>query len=87
MYSLPDIIRLIKLSRMRWAGNVACMHIGFWWESQKKRLQGRPMCRLEDNIKMDLREIEWGGLDWISLPQDRSQLQAVLNMLINLWVP
>jgi hypothetical protein len=44
------------------------MHIGYWWESQKERDQGR---RWVDNIKMDLREIRWGGMDWIDLAVDR----------------
>jgi hypothetical protein len=52
------------------------MHIGFWWESQKER---RPRRRWEDNIKMDLREIGWGGLDWIDLAQDRDQWLALVN--------
>jgi hypothetical protein len=46
------------------------MHIGYWWENQKKPL-GRPRCRLMDNIKMDLRGIGWGGMDWTDLAQDR----------------
>jgi hypothetical protein len=57
MYSSPNIIRIIKSRRMRWAGHVARgMHIGYWWESQKRPL-GRPGRRWVDNIKMDLREI------------------------------
>jgi hypothetical protein len=38
-----------------------------------KRALGKPRCRWEDNIKMDLREIEWGGMDWIDLAQDGDQ--------------
>jgi hypothetical protein len=45
------------------------MHIGFWWESRKER----PRRRWEDNIKMDLREVGWVGMDWIDLAQDRDQ--------------
>jgi hypothetical protein len=40
-----------------------------------------------DNIKMDLREIGWGGMGWIDLAQDREQWRAFVNMVINLWVP
>jgi hypothetical protein len=40
-----------------------------------------------DNIKMDLREIGWGGIDWIVLFQDREQWRALANMVINLQVP
>jgi hypothetical protein len=36
---------------------------------------------------MDLREIEWGGIDWIVLAQDRDQCRALVNMVMNFWVP
>jgi hypothetical protein len=42
-----------------------------------KRLLGRPRRRWEDNIIMVLREIEWGGLDWIDLAQDTNQWRAL----------
>jgi hypothetical protein len=48
---------------------------------------GRPRRRWEDNIKMDLREIGWGGMDWMYLAQDRDQWRAVVNTVINLRVP
>jgi hypothetical protein len=41
----------------------------------------------EDNIKMDLREIGWGGMDWIDLAQERDQWRALVNMVMNLRVP
>jgi hypothetical protein len=40
-----------------------------------------------DNIKMDVREVEWGGMDWIDLAQDRCQWRALLNTVMNLQVP
>jgi hypothetical protein len=40
-----------------------------------------------DNIKMDLREIGWGGMDWIYLAQDRDHWKALVNTVMNLWVP
>jgi hypothetical protein len=40
-----------------------------------------------DNIKMDLREIEWGGMNWIDLSQDRDQWRALVNTARNLRVP
>jgi hypothetical protein len=52
-----------------------------------KRPLGRPRRKWEDNIKMDLREIAWGGMDWIDLAQDRDQWRALVNTVINLRVP
>jgi hypothetical protein len=40
-----------------------------------------------DNIKMDLREIRWGGMDWIDLVQDRDQWRVFVNTGMNLRVP
>jgi hypothetical protein len=52
-----------------------------------KRPLGRPRYRWVNNIKMDLREIGWGGMDWIDLTQDREQWRALVNMVMNLLVP
>jgi hypothetical protein len=52
-----------------------------------KRPLGRPRCRWVDNIKMDLSEIGWDGMDWIDLAQYRDQWRALVNMVMNLWVP
>jgi hypothetical protein len=52
-----------------------------------KRLVGRPRCRWVDNIKMDLREIEWGRMESIDLAQDRDHWRVLLNMVNNLLVP
>jgi hypothetical protein len=52
-----------------------------------KRPLGRPRRRWVDNIKMDLREIEWDGLDWIDMAQDRYQSRALVNTVLNLRVP
>jgi hypothetical protein len=49
-----------------------------------KRPLGRPRCRWEDNIKMDLREIEINGANWIWLAQDIVQWQAFVNIVMNL---
>jgi hypothetical protein len=55
-------------------------------KSEGKRPLGRPRRRRVDNIKMDLREIEWDGRDWIELAQDRDQWRALLNTAMNLRV-
>jgi hypothetical protein len=52
-----------------------------------KRPLGRPRRRWEDNIRMDLRNIGWGGMDWIDLVQDRDQWRAVVTTVMNLRVP
>jgi hypothetical protein len=52
-----------------------------------KRPLGRPRRRWVDNIKMDLREIGWGGMDWTNLDQDRDQWRALVNTVMNLQVP
>jgi hypothetical protein len=46
----------------------------------------RPRRRWEDNIRMDLGEIGWGGIGWIDLAQDRDQWRALVNMVMNLRV-
>jgi hypothetical protein len=52
-----------------------------------KRPLGRPKRRWVDNIKIDLREIGWYGMDWIDLAQDRDQWGVLVNALMNLRVP
>jgi hypothetical protein len=52
-----------------------------------KRTLGRQRCRWVDNIKMDLIEIGWGGMDWIDLIQDRDQLRVLVNTMKNIQVP
>jgi hypothetical protein len=93
LYSLPNIMRMMKLRRMRWAGHVARMGetrnayrllVG---KPEGKRPLGRPRRRWVDNIKMDLGEIGWDGMDWIELAQDRDQWRAVVNTVMNVRVP
>jgi hypothetical protein len=55
--------------------------------TEGKRPLGRPRRRLVDNIKMDLREIGWDGMDWIEVAVDRDQWRAVVNTVMNLRVP
>jgi hypothetical protein len=51
-----------------------------------RRLLGRPRLRWEDNIKMDLQEVGWGGMDWIDMAQDRDRWWAVVSAVMNLRV-
>jgi hypothetical protein len=52
-----------------------------------KRPLGRPRHRWVDKIKMNLKEIGWGGMDWINLAQDRDQWRALVSTVMNLRVP
>jgi hypothetical protein len=73
LYSSPNIVRVIKSRRMRWAGHVARMGEGsgvyrvLVGRPEGKRPLGRSKRRWEDNIKMDLREIGIDGANWIQL--------------------
>jgi hypothetical protein len=79
LYSSLNIVRVIKSRRMRWAGHVAGMGEGrgvygiLVGRTEGKRPLGRPRCRWEHNIKLDLREIGMDGVSWIRLAQDRVQ--------------
>jgi hypothetical protein len=78
---------------MRWAGHVA--RIGdrrnayriLVGKPEERRPLGRPRRRWMDNIKIDLREIGWDGMDWIDLAQDRDRWRALVNMVLNLRAP
>ena len=78
---------------MRWAGHVVCMGreeaysrflLG---KPENKRPLGRPRHRWEDNTKMDLQEVECGGMDWIDLAQVRDRWQGFVSAVMNLRVP
>jgi hypothetical protein len=59
----------------------------FGGKPEGKRPFGRPRRRWEDNIKMDLQEVELGGMDWIKLAQDSDRWRALVNAIMNLRVP
>jgi hypothetical protein len=54
---------------------------------EENRSLGRPRSRWEDNIKIDLRDVECGGVDWIGLAQDRDRWRALVTAIMNLRVP
>jgi len=92
LYSSPDFIRVIKSKRMRWARHVARMGAMksacnvLMGKPEWKNLFGRPRRRWEDNMRMDLKETGWEGMDWFHLAQDRDHWQAVINTGMNLRV-
>jgi hypothetical protein len=84
---------MMKSRMMRWTEHVARMGekrnayrilVG---KLEGKRPLGKPRRRWEDNIKLYLREIVWSGMDWIDMAQDREQLRALVNTVMNLRVP
>jgi hypothetical protein len=74
--------------RVRWAGRVARLEkrnayrilVG---KPEAKRPLGRPIRIWVDNIKMDIRDIGWDGVDWIYMAQDRDQWRALVNTVLN----
>ena len=93
LYSLTNIVRVVKSRRMRWAGHVARMGEGrrvyrvLVGKPEGKRPLGRPRRRWEDNIKMDLQVVGGGCEDWMELAQDRDRWRALVSMVMNIRVP
>ena len=93
VYSSPNIVRVIKSRRMRWAGHVTRMgeERGMYrvllGKPEGRRPLGRPRRRWVDNIKMDLQEVGCGYMDWIGLAQDRDRWRALVSTVMNLRVP
>jgi len=92
LYSLPNIVWVVKSRKMRWPGHVARMGEGrgvqrdLVGKPEGKRPLGRPRRRRENNIKMYLREVG-GGRDWMELAQDRDRWWALVNTVMNFRAP
>ena len=92
LYSLPNIVRVVKSRRMGWAGHVARVgegrgvHRVLVGIPEGKRPLGRPRRRWEDNIMVNLQEVVGGG-DWMELAQDTDRWRALVNAVMNLRVP
>jgi hypothetical protein len=90
--SSPDIIRQVKSRRMRWVGHISRMgeerkvYKVLVGKPEGKIPLGRPRRRWEDGIRMGLRGIGLGGVDWIRLVQDRDRWRAVVSAVMNLRV-
>jgi len=93
LYSLPNIVRVVKSRRMRWAWHVVRMgeergvHRVLVGKPEGKRPLGRPRLRWEDNIKMDLQEVRGACGDWKEMAQDRDRWRALVSTVMNLRVP
>jgi len=92
LYSSPNIVRVIKSKKVVWSRHVAHVgrgevYSGFLWGNLRERPLGRPRRRWEDNIKMDHQEVGCGGMDWIELAQAWDRWRALVNAVMNLWVP
>ena len=93
LYCSPNIVRVIKWRRMRWAGHVARMaeERGVYrvlvGKLVGRRPLGRPRRRWVDNIRMDLQEVRCGYVDWIGLAQDRDKWWTLVSAVMNLRVP
>jgi hypothetical protein len=92
LYSSPNIVRVIKSTRMGWVGHVAQLGEGrgvyriLAGESEGKRPLGKPRRRWEYNIKAGVLEVGCGGMEWIELAQDRDSWRTLKNVVINLRV-
>ena len=93
LYSLPNIVQMVKSRRMRWAGHVARMGQGrgvcrvLVGKPEGKSPLGRPRRRWEDNIKIDFQEVGRGCGDWMELAQDRARWRELVSTVMNLRVP
>ena len=93
LYSSPNIVRVIKSRRMRWAGHVARMgeergmYVVLVGKPEEMRPLGRPRRRLVDNIRTDLLEVGCVYMDWIGLAQDRDRWRTLVSAVMNLRVP
>jgi hypothetical protein len=93
LYSSPNIVRVMKSRRMRWAGHVVRMGVGrgvyrvLVGIPEGRRPLGRPRHRWEDNIRRDIQEVGWGCEDWIGLAQDRDRWRALVSAVMNFRVP
>jgi len=86
LYS-PNIIRVIKSRRKKWAGHVAFVYRVLVGKPEGKRPLRRPRCRWEDNIKMDLQEKGGGSWTGFNVAEDTGMWRALVNAVLNLRVP
>ena len=93
LYSSPNIVRVIKSRRLRWAGHVARMGEGrgvyrfLVGKPEGRRPLKRPRRRWVDNIRTDLPEVGCVYMDWIGMAQDRERWWNLVSSVMNLRIP
>jgi len=93
LYSSPNIIRMIKLGRMRWEAHVARMgksrsvYMILVGKYVGKKPLGRPRHGWKDNTKICLQDVRWGGMDWLDVAQDFGRWRALVDAVMDHWVP
>ena len=93
MYRSPNIVRVIKSRRLKWADHVARMEEGrsafksLTGKPTGKRPLGRPRRRWEDNIRMELEEMGISAGNWVDSAQEMDYWRALVNSALNLRVP
>jgi hypothetical protein len=75
---------MIESRRMRWAGHVTCK--GKTNKTYRGKTLGRPRCRWEKNIKLEIGEKGWSSIDWIDMTQNADHWRALANTAIKLQV-
>ena len=93
LYSSPNVVRVIKSRRMRWAGHVARMgeergaYRVLVGKPEGRRPLKRPRRRWVDSIRIDLQEVGCGYMAWIGLAQDRDGWRRLVSAVMSLPVP
>jgi hypothetical protein len=93
LYCSPNIVRVIKLRRMRWAGHVAYIGVSrgvyrvLLGKPERRRPLEKPRRRWEDNIKLYLQELGCGGINETELAQNKDSCRARMSMVLNLRGP
>jgi len=93
LYSSPNVVRVIKSRRMRWAGHVARMgeekevYRVLLGKPEGRIPLGRPRRRWVDNNRMDLQDVGCKYMDWVGLDQDRDGWRTLVSAVMNLRVP